>query len=197
MHEQPMTVTEASLRRTVEAARVGDPDAWEALYRRAYPRLFAYARRRLATDEQAEDAVSESMTRAMQRIAAFTWTPAGVDGWLFGIARNVVLETYRGGSRTTATDPQVLAAQTGGRQAAAGPASDPAEQVLAAEERRLVRLAFDRLTAGDQEVLELRVVAGLGSEAVAALTGRRPGAVRMAQSRALQRLRGEYEGLAR
>lgn len=194
-----MTLTEASLRRTVEAARTGDPDAWEALYRRAYPRLFAWARRRLATDEQAEDAVSEAMARAMQKIDAFTWTPSGVDGWLFGITRNVVLETYRGGSRTTATDPHALATHAGTRQqvAASDPRSDPAEQVVAVEERRLVRQAFDRLTAGDQELLELRVVVGLGSEAVAALTGRRPGAVRMAQSRALQRLRGEYEGLAR
>ncbi len=190
-----MNLTEAALRRTVEAARGGDPDAWEALYRRAYPRLYAYARRRLATDEQAEDAVSEAMTRALHRISTFAWTAAGIDGWLFGIARNVVLETYRGGSRTTATDPQVLAAHAESRHAVRAP--DPAEQVVADEERRMVRLAFDRLTEQDRELLELRVVVGLGSEAVGVITGRRPGAVRMAQSRALERLRGEYEGLAR
>jgi RNA polymerase sigma-70 factor (ECF subfamily) len=194
MHEQPMELTEASLRRTVERARRGDPDAWEALYRRAYPGLFAYARRRLATEEQAEDAVSEVMTRALHRIAAFTWDGAGVDGWLFGIARNVVLEAYRRGARTTATDPQVLAADP---TAASAGGADPAEQVVAGEERRLVRLAFDRLTEQDRELLELRVVVGLGSDAVGAITGRTAGAVRMAQSRALQRLRGEYEALAR
>ena len=190
-----MNLTEAALRRTVEAARGGDPDAWEALYRRAYPRLYAYARRRLATDEQAEDAVSEAMTRAMHRISAFTWTDAGLDGWLFGIARNVVLETYRSGSRTDATDPRALAVHAEAAHVARAP--DPAEQVVAAEERRLVRQAFERLPEQDRELLELRVVVGLGSEAVGVITGRRPGAVRMAQSRALGRLRGEYEGLAR
>ena len=190
-----MNLTEAVLRRTVEAARGGDPDAWEALYRRAYPRLYAYARRRLATDEQAEDAVSETMTRALHRISTFAWTRAGIDGWLFGIARNVVLETYRGGSRTTATDPQVLAAHTGSPSAVGSP--DPAEQVVADEERRLVRRAFDRLTEQDRE---LRRAAGRGRarlEAVGVITGRRPGAVRMAQSRALERLRGEYAELTR
>lgn len=196
-----MTVTEASLRRTVESARTGDPDAWEALYRRAYPRLFAYARRRLATDEQAEDAVSEVMTRAMRAITRFTWTAAGIDGWLFGIARNVLLETYRAGARVTSTDPWALRLHDdeGARVAsgAGGPSVDPAEQVVSAEEHRLVRLAFDRLTDADQELLELRVVAGLGAEAVGVLTGRRAGAVRTAQSRALRRLRGEYEELVR
>lgn len=32
-----MNLTEADLRRTVEAARGGDPDAWETLYRRGLP----------------------------------------------------------------------------------------------------------------------------------------------------------------
>lgn len=190
-----MNQDELELRRTVEAARVGDPDAWEALYRRAYPRLYAYARRRLASEEQAEDAVSETMTRAMHRIAAFTWSAAGIDGWLFGIARNVVLEAYRGGARTTSTDPQSL--QTHAEAHHAGRTPDPVDEVIAAEERRLVRLAFDRLTETDRELLELRVVVGLGSDEVGEITGRRPGTVRMAQSRALERLRGEYEELAR
>ena len=190
-----MNPDEPELRRTVEAARTGDPDAWEALYRRVYPRLYAFARRRLATDEQAEDAVSETMTRAMHRIAAFTWGAAGIDGWMFGIARNVVLEAYRAGARTTATDPRSL--QTRAEAHHAGRTPDPADAVVAEEERRLVRLAFDRLTETDRELLELRVVVGLGSDAVGEITGRRPGAVRMAQSRALERLRGEYEALAR
>ena len=55
-------------RHVVESARAGDADAWELLYRRAYPRLVAYARRRLASSEQAEEAVSETMVRAMDRI---------------------------------------------------------------------------------------------------------------------------------
>ena len=52
-----------------------------------------------------------------------------------------------------------------------------------------MRRAFGRLRAEDQELLELRVVAGLSAEQVAAVQGRRAGAVRMAQSRALSRLR--------
>ncbi len=57
-----------------------------------------------------------------------------------------------------------------------------------------VRAAFDRLSPEDQEVLELRVVAGLSAAGVAQATGRAAGAVRMAQSRALSRLREHYRG---
>ena len=42
--------------------------------------------------------------------------------------------------------------------------------------------AFATLDPDDQEVLELRVVAGLSSEEVAAALGKRPGAIRIAQS---------------
>ena len=173
-------------RQVVERARAGDPDAWELLYRRAYPRLVAYARRRLASSEQAEEAVSETMLRAMDRIGGYRSGPAGIHPWLFGIARNVVLETYRAGGRHRQPDPGALTDATDG---------DPESLVLRSEEHRLLADAFCRLSASDQDVLELRVIAGLGAEQVAELTGRGAGAVRTAQSRALARLRTEFEGL--
>jgi RNA polymerase sigma-70 factor (ECF subfamily) len=173
-------------RHVVESARAGDPDAWELLYRRAYPRLIAFARRRLASSEQAEEAVSETMVRAMDRIGHYRSGPAGIHPWLFGIARNVVLETYRAGGRHRQPDPGALTEATD---------SDPESLVLRSEEHRLLADAFCRLSASDQDVLELRVIAGLGAEQVAELTGRAAGAVRTAQSRALARLRTELEGL--
>jgi RNA polymerase sigma-70 factor (ECF subfamily) len=169
----------------VARARVADADAWEALYRRAYPRLHRYARRRLATDDQADDAVSEAMARAIDRIDTFAWTGSagGFDGWLFGILRNVVLETYRSGARLPLVDVDRLP------EPPAGDEHDPAAGIVAREEVHEVRVAFARLSEDDREVLELRVVGRLDAEAVAVATGRRAGAVRMAQSRALARLR--------
>lgn len=175
--------------RLVERARSGDPDAWEEVYRSVYPRLYAFARRRLATEEQAEEAVSETMTRAMDRISGYSPGAAGLDGWLFGIARNVVLEAYRASGRQTPADPVAIDEMHHGQ------APDPVVGVLAEEERSTLAHAFSRLSPADQEVLELRVVAGLDAEQVAALTDRRAGAVRTAQSRALARLRLEFEGL--
>lgn len=161
-------------------ARAGDADAWEALYRHAYPRLFAYARRRLATPDEAEDAVSETMIRAFDRVADFRWRGGGFEAWLFVICRNIVYEVNRRHGRPLPS---------------ADPALEPLpeEWVLANEEAAGVRAAFSRLSAEEREVLELRVVGGLGAKQVGRLMGKRAGAVRMAQSRALAHLREMIE----
>jgi RNA polymerase sigma-70 factor (ECF subfamily) len=72
-------------------------------------------------------------------------------------------------------------------------APGPLDHVLGAEEAAALRAAFCRLSDEDREVLELRVVAGLSSDQTAEVLGKRPGAVRMAQARALERLRALME----
>lgn len=166
------------------SARGGRPQAWAELYALMRPRLFRYARLRLATDEQAEDAVSETMTRAIASADRYR-EGAGPAAWLVGICRNVVFETYRAGGRTRPVDPERLL-----RTSSPTPEPGPAERVVARSEEEQMRAAFERLSPEDQDVLSLRVVAGLDAEEVATTLGKRPGAVRMAQSRALSRLRG-------
>jgi RNA polymerase sigma-70 factor, ECF subfamily len=172
---------EVSLRRVVDQAAALDPVAWELLYRHSHPRLFAYARRRLPDDATAHDAVSETMTRALERIDGFTWRGAGFDAWLTGILRNVVLEDWRRIDRIRSQrDPIDLT--RAGRE-------DPTSDIESQGRAEAVRAAFARLDPDDQELLQLRVLAGLSSDAVAEVVGRSAGAVRMAQSRALDRLR--------
>lgn len=159
-------------------ARIGDED-WDAVYRRVRPRLLAYARRRLDRDA-AEEAVSETLARAVTAAARYEERGLGVDAWLFGICRNVVLDSQRQiGRRRTRSE------------AAAWTPDDPGplDAVIGAEDAVQLRRAFAQLPEADRELLELRVVAGLDAEAVAELLGKRAGAVRMAQSRALAKLR--------
>lgn len=168
---------------TTQDLRALDPDAWADLYVHVRPVLLRFARVRLATPEQAEDAVSETMVRAMSAIARYQPETArqragGVVGWLIGIERNVINETYRAGRR--------LRAVTMDRHDAV---PESFEGVVAAEEARAVRVAFAGLPDDDRELLGLRVVARLDATAIGRVLGKRPGAVRMAQSRALGRLR--------
>ncbi len=167
----------------VELARRGDPAAWEALYRRIYPKLRAYADRRLDR-ESARDAVSEAMARAVAKIERFTWEGGGFDAWLFAILRHVVIDAQRAvTARAADGEPDEAPSHEPG----------PLDCLLGAEASSAVRAAFSRLAAFDQDVLELRVVAGLSSDEVAAVVGKRPGTVRMAQARALERLRAHLE----
>ena len=159
-----------------------DVEAWETLYRGTYPGLLAYARRRLWGRTEADDAVSETFARAYRRIGDFQWTGGGFVAWLYGILRNVVLEAQRSDSRVNVAPPSDPRVE-----------DDSLEEVLLDEEAAAVRAAFASLSPHDQEVLELRVIADLAAEDVAAVVGKRAGAVRMAQSRALVRLRAALE----
>ena len=172
-------ITQDDLRDLVLRARDGDERSWEVLFRRAYPKLLAYASRRLASRELAMDAVGETMTRAVANIDRFRSEGGGFDAWLYGIIRHVVVDAQRSLSREGPGPIPDLPD--------AGP--QPGDRVLSHEGATEMRAAFEKLNASDQELLELRVVAALSADETASVLGRRPGAVRMAQSRALGRLR--------
>ena len=171
----------------VQRARRGDQEAWAALYTSVYARLVAFAHRRLGNAELARDAVSETMARAVTKIDTYVGTDEGFAPWLFGICRYVVVDlqrqTYRplppGLLRSDVDDP------------------GPAEVVLDSEEQAQVRAAFARLDPDERELLELRVVGGMSSAEVATALGKNPGTVRMAQMRALGRLRTFLEEASR
>lgn len=169
-----------------ERARRGDVDAWESVYRQCRPTLYSFARLRLATSEQAEDAVSETVARAIGSADRYQPGRSGVIGWLIGINRNVVREMYRSGSRTTAMADV--------RDDPFDNAPRPDDDIVRQVEHETVRQAFGQLSEEEQTVLELRVIAGLDSDAVAELLGKQAGAVRMAQSRALHHVRTLLQG---
>lgn len=169
----------------VRAACAGDDAAWESLYRSIYPRLRAYFVRRVGP-VHADDGVSETMTRAVAAINRFTWTDAGFDGWLFGIARHVAVDHHRRQERQRRYGHV-------GRLFSNTPPDDGNEPVdhamVADDDHALIRRLFARLTEPEREILELRVIAGLSAAQVGAVLGQKPGAVRTAQSRALAHLR--------
>ncbi len=166
----------------VAAAKNGDADAWEVLYLRIYPRLAAFVWRRV-DGASVDDVVNEVMARAVASIRRFRYGGAGFDPWIFGIARRTIADHYRRRARLRRSD------DAGGSAGGVDTAPDPTEGVELAEEYRRVRQRFELLGDRDRELLELRVVAGLSVEEVATALGKRPGAVRTAQSRALARLR--------
>lgn len=179
----PPPLTTEALRELVDRAQGHSPDAWEDLYLHCRPKLVGYARRRLPSAQAADDAVSEAFARAIAKIDDFRWEGIGFEGWMFGITRNVVLEIQRAFTRDRRIED---------RQAAASPPPVPDEvgaNLERSEEREHVRRAFALLGDDDRELLELRVVGGLTADEVAAVLGKQAGAVRMAQSRALDRLR--------
>jgi RNA polymerase sigma-70 factor, ECF subfamily len=187
--ERVMSVTPDSeltaSRLLVSAACEGDAAAWEALYRSIYPRLRAFFVRRVGF-EHADDGVSETMVRAVAAIDRFVWTDAGFDGWVFGIARHVSVDHHRHADR--ARRYRHIGRLFAGNKPDDGTSAVDQDLVIE-DDQALIRDLFSRLTPAEQEVLELRVIAGLSAEQVGEVLSRKPGAVRTAQSRALAHLR--------
>lgn len=169
-----------SLDQSSEAVRLRERDArtWDGFYDRMYPRLMAYAERRLGSREDARDVVSETFVRLIQGLHALDRPGVTPEGWCFGILHHVVIDSHRRRAvRRHASMPDSISSH------------DPADAAVLTDEHSGLRKAFDRLSPRDRDLLELRVIADLSAEEVATIVSMRPGAVRMAQHRALERLR--------
>jgi len=81
----------------VERAKSGDEAAWRDLYDAHAGRLLLWLRSRPSGDAAVafEDVAAEAWLTAAQRIADFSGNSSYFAGWLFGIARNIALNTSR------------------------------------------------------------------------------------------------------
>jgi hypothetical protein len=90
-----------------------DPDAWEEVYRDAYPRLHGTAAHRLGDEWAADDVVSEAMARAVRQVDTFRWADHGVDAWLNDLLDDVLRETVGDGGPVEARRGDDIVVLTG------------------------------------------------------------------------------------
>jgi RNA polymerase sigma-70 factor (ECF subfamily) len=167
----------------LKAAKAADQDAWELLYHLYSGRLLAFLMMKLSHNDDANEALSETWLRAIEKVGTFRGEPESMRPWLFAIGRNVAIDRLRARKRTLGEpDPDVLA------NVVDLTVLDVDEHVIGAQERRAVSSALENLPADDREVLWLRFGQGMSSDEVAKVVGKRAGAVRMQQMRALQSL---------
>ncbi len=164
----------------VERAR-SDPAAFGPLYDRYVVAVYRYCLRRLGEREAAEDATGATFTRALAALPRFRLQADGsFRAWLFTIAHHAVTDLLRERRRAGgAALPEI---------ADVAPESSPEGTLLAAERERSIRLLLARLPPGQARVVELRL-AGLTDIEIARARERSHGAVRVAQHRAVRRLR--------
>lgn len=162
------------------AARAGNPRALSALFRDTQPLVLRYLRAR--EPRVAEDLASEVWLGITAKLGTFEGDEAAFRSWVFTIAHRRVADHRRKQGRRR-TDP-VPGDQLDG-VAPQDTAVDAIEELTAQEAiRRLVA----PLPPDQAEVVLLRVVADLPVAEVARITGKSPGAVRVLQHRALQKL---------
>jgi len=166
-------------------ASQGDREAYAELYQRYVDKIYRYIYYKVGRRDETEDLTSQTFMKAWDAIGDYEWRNHPFGAWLFRIAHNLVVDYHRARrdnvSLTDAT-PQL-------EQKASRNEVRP-EQVLGemiTNDR--VRHAIGRLTEEQQQVLILRFFEGLSTGEVADLMGKRRGAIRGLQFRALSALR--------
>jgi hypothetical protein len=79
----------------VAAYKQGDASAFEALYTKHLRPLYGVVYVRTHHQQTAEDIVSQTFLRALERINTFDPAKGSFGGWLFTIARNLIVDHYR------------------------------------------------------------------------------------------------------
>jgi RNA polymerase sigma-70 factor (ECF subfamily) len=170
----------------VDAAMSGDRAATERLLVLVRPLVLRYCRARIGRQERSFAAADDVAQEVC--LAVFTSLSTYVDqgrpflAFVYGIAAHKVADAHRATGRNR-IDP--MADPPEGPTTEAGPEQRLLRSELSSQLADLMQV----LTASQREILTLRVVVGLSAAETAEAVGSTPGAVRVAQHRALTHLR--------
>jgi RNA polymerase sigma-70 factor, ECF subfamily len=169
-----------SFETVLAAAAGGDDEAFGILWRDLQPGLLRYLG--AMAPGAGEDLASETWLRVVGGLGRFAGDERAFRAWVFTVARHRAVDRWRRGTRrrNELVPPDALIDLPA--------ADDPAGAALDAISGRAAVALIATLPPGQAEVVLLRVVAGLDVAEVAAITGKRPGNVRVLAHRALRRL---------
>ena len=178
----------------VDQVRLGDDAAFEELYRRYRPRIAAFVRGHLRDEARAEDVTQEAFFSALRRMKA-TDSRIAFKPWIYEIARNAAIDSYRRTSRTQEISihgddsmrPSDRTRLVGSRA--------PDSALLVKERWEHLRGAFDELPETHHRVLIMRELEGLSYREIGERMELSRPAVESVLFRARRRLEREYEEL--
>jgi RNA polymerase sigma-70 factor, ECF subfamily len=173
------TIEEQETYALVDRARSGDREAYAMLFDRFHDEIYRFATRRIGDPIAGQDAAAETFAAAFKGINRFRQTGAPFEAWLYTIARRRVVDQIRSRARHDHAElPRNEQAMT---------ASDGHEGSVV--DAMLLRALVARLPDTERDVVELRFMEDLDVEQTALRLGKHVGAVRVAQHRALTKLR--------
>ncbi len=177
-----MTIDDDAISGLVAAAQDGDPEAFGSLFDHYHGPVYRYVAARVRRPSDAEDLTQLVFVKALEALPRYQARGVPFGGWLFRLARNVVIDHIRTRREHATLD---LAAER--------PALDGGPDELAALRQELdsVATALRRLTPEQREAIELRFFAGLSAREAAMAMDRQEGTVRGLQFRGIAALRRE------
>ncbi|MEN9735475.1 MAG: hypothetical protein RL129_185 [Actinomycetota bacterium] len=180
---------ESELEAAVEAARGGDEMAFALLWRENNSRLTKFVQARTyKSDLDFEEIVSEVWTSVAKDIRKFKGDYSGFTAWVYGIARNRIVDASRKRDRTIRPQEEL-------EEAFWIPSNqDVAKDFEADQNVKKIIDEINKLPAAQAEVLMLRVVSDLSVEEVAKIVKKNANSVRVLAHRGLATLKEAIGG---
>lgn len=164
----------------ISLSQQGDAEAFARLYACYVERITRYIYFRVTDHELAEDITSRIFLKMLEKLDTYQVGQSPVIAWLYRMAHNAIIDHYRM-KRTFISLEEVHQAEV--RQ------EDGIEEKLDLQiKSQQLRAALQVLTEEQRRVLILKFIDGLSTQEIARQLGKRQGAVRGLQMRALRRL---------
>ncbi|MFI6101562.1 sigma-70 family RNA polymerase sigma factor [Lentzea sp. NPDC051213] len=171
---------------TLTGALAGERQAIARLLASIRPSIVRYCRARVGHGERsyasADDVAQEVCLAVLRALPSYRDQGRPFLAFVYGIAAHKVADAHRMAQRNRAEPVSELPESV---DVSAGPEQRAMQVELSQEMATLLRVLPEK----QREILVLRVVVGLSAEETAEAVGSTPGAVRVAQHRALTRLR--------
>ena len=164
----------------VEAARGGSVSAFERLYRALASQVVSYLRWHRVSDP--DGLTNDVFAQVHRKLGSFEGDEQGFRSWVFTIAHHRMIDDRR----RTQRQPVVASDVEVEDHRSMGDVEEDAFAVLGSDR---VRELLDVLSPDQRAVVLLRVVADLSVEEVARILGKREGAIKALQHRAMAALR--------
>ncbi len=163
----------------------GDPGALKAAYDQHGPAVYSFASKAIGT-ERAHDLTQEVFLSAWRARTSFNPERGSLGGWLIGITKNRLIDSYRKAGRRVAE-----AELSDAVQQSLASADDPTFGALA--DRMVLLTALSTLPIRQSEVLKMAFWGDFTQQQIADETGLPLGTVKSDMRRGLMKLRAELE----
>jgi RNA polymerase sigma-70 factor (TIGR02952 family) len=165
----------------VAQAQQGDAEAFGRLYDHYVRMVFRYLYHRVGDRALAEDFTSETFVRALRRIDSLSFQGRDVGAWLVTIARNIVRDHVK-------SSRYRLEVTTADMRDADRTTEGPEDAVVSRLTHEQLLACVRQLGSEQQECISLRFLQGLSVAETAAVMGKKDGAIKALQHRAVRRL---------
>jgi RNA polymerase sigma-70 factor (ECF subfamily) len=183
-----MTFSGERLDAVVAEAVAGNRDALREVLEIIRPIVVRYCRARVGATERsglsADDVAQEVCLAAITALPRYKDQGRPFLAFVYGIAAHKVADAHRAAARNR-SDPTDVVPERYSLEAG------PEQMALDSESAARMNKLLSVLPEKQREILILRIVVGMSAEETAEAVGSTPGAVRVAQHRALARLKNE------